>query len=365
MAESILDKVSNFLSFGSNAVIGIDIGSSMIKMVELEKFSGDNYKISNYASITLVEGTIIDDEIQNEDELLKALRLCLKKLNSKRKFACIGVSGPSTAMKKLQIPQELSIEEQQDQAEWDIEQYLPFTLEEANISCSLLKENTGSMSEFFVAAAKKILVNSYKTTIEKTNLKVKIVDLSSAAVLNVFELILAGNLTTRNANWLLLEIGAVKSKFIVYKNGYLNFFKEINIGGNTITEEIQRAMGVTYNEAQSLKTQGDGNGNIPEEVLEIINQVVLTFVAEIITTREFWSSSTGDNDLDGCALTGGGALIPDISEQLAEALETEVTTLNPFSKMTYNKNIITEEMITEIAYQGVCAIGLAMRSIAK
>jgi type IV pilus assembly protein PilM len=266
-------------------------------------------------------------------------------------------------MKKLQLPRELNSEELKDQAEWDMEQYLPFKLEEANVSSSVLKENIGSLTDVFVGAAKKSLVNSYKTLIEKTQVKVKIVDLSSAAVLNVFELVHGTQISTRGTNWLLLEIGAVRSKFIVCKAGQLSFFKEINIGGNTVTEEIQRALGVTHNEAQSLKIHGDGNGNIPEEVLEIINQVLDSLVNEIVATKEFWISSLGEGELLGCVITGGGALIPGINDQIAEALGIEVTTLNPFTKMTYNKNNITEDMINEIAYQGACAIGLAMRSI--
>jgi type IV pilus assembly protein PilM len=362
MGNNVLDSILGIFSSGSKSVIGVDIGSSMIKMAELDHLAGGNFKILKYASMPLAEGTIIDDEIQNEDELLQTLTYCFKQLKSSRKNVCVGLSGPNTTMKKLQMPRELNAEELQDHSEWDIEQYLPFSLEEANVSSSILRVNPGTLSDVFVGAAKKSLVSSYKTLIEKLTYKVKIVDLGSAAILNVFDHVLHEEITARGANWLLLEVGAARSKFIICKGGILTFFKEINIGGNTITEEIQREMGVTHNEAQSLKIQGDGNGNIPEEVLEIINQVMATFIAEVVTTRDFWTSSSGESEFGGCAVTGGGALIPGINELLAEALETEVIALNPFSKMTYNKSNIKEDMIDEIAYQGVCAIGLGMRS---
>jgi type IV pilus assembly protein PilM len=363
MSNQILDVIIDKLALGNKSIIGIDIGSSMIKMIELEEYSGMNFKISKYASLVLAEGTIIDDEIQNEDELLNALLLCLKQLKSKRTNVCIGLSGPGTVMKKIQMPGELGPEEMQDQSEWDIEQYLPFKLEEANVSSSIIKENIGSLSDVFVGAAKKSLVNSYRAIVEKANLKVKIVDLNSAAILNVFELVLGSQVNSRGANWLLLEVGAVKLKFIVCKAGVLSFYKEINLGGNTITEEIQRALGVTHKEAESLKILGDGSGNIPEEVLEIINQVTTSLIAEISTARDFWLDASGESELSGCIVTGGGALIPSLNERLTEELGVVVEALNPFTKITYNKNNITDEMVHEIAYQGVCAIGLGMRRI--
>jgi type IV pilus assembly protein PilM len=358
-------KFIQSLTVGAQEVIGLDIGASAIKMVEMDKTGEDSYKISRYTSVPLAEGTIIDDEIHNEDELLRALRLGLKQLKSKRLNVCIGLSGPNTILKKLQLPDGLPVEELEDQVEWDLEQYLPFPVEEAHISSSVVRINPGSLTDVLAGAAKKALVNSYKTTVEKANVKVKIVDIAAAAALNVLDLVYKTQLSVRGSNWLLLDVGASKTKFLVCKGGILTFTKEINIGGNSITEEIQREIGVTFLEAQSLKIHGDGQGNIPEEVLLIIKQVMMTFMSEIATTRDFWLNASGEHEFNGCALTGGGALLPGIIEQLTEVLSTEVLVLNPFSKITYNKNTITEDMINEIAYQGVSAIGLGMRRVTQ
>ncbi|MGZ3807383.1 MAG: pilus assembly protein PilM, partial [Bacteriovorax sp.] len=169
----------------------------------------------------------------------------------------------------------------------------------------------------------------------------------------------------KGKSWIILDLGAQKTHFMIYKNGVLVFFKEINIGGLTITEEIQRQQGVNYNEAESLKIYGDGNGNIPEEIVEIINQVLDTFFVELKKTVDFWVSSTSEESFDGCIITGGGAQIPGLTDALQDLLETEVKVLNPFSTMSYNKNNISDDMIDDIAYRGVCAIGLAMRSVPK
>jgi type IV pilus assembly protein PilM len=169
----------------------------------------------------------------------------------------------------------------------------------------------------------------------------------------------------KGKTWILMDFGAQKTHFMIYKSGVLVFFKEINMGGLTITEEIQRQMGVNYSEAESLKIYGDGSGNIPEEIVDLINQVLDTFFAELKKTVDFWANSTSEETFDGCFLTGGSSLIPGLPEAIQELFETEVQILNPFRAMSYNQNNISEDMMSDIAHKGICAIGLAMRSLPK
>ncbi|MGZ3788361.1 MAG: type IV pilus assembly protein PilM [Bacteriovorax sp.] len=363
LLDSIKEKIGDLLYVGPRGIIGVDIGLSAIKMAEVLKQSDGTYKILHYSSVNLPEGTIIEDEIQKEDEIIRALQQGLKNLHTSNRFACVGISGPNTLIKRLQLAGG-SDEEIEDQVSWDAEQYLPFPIDEGNISFSIIGENQGGGVDVIIGAAKKSIVNSFKEVVERANLKVKIVDLGAAATLNVFENVF-GEAEAKGKSWIILDLGAQKTHFMIYKNGVLVFFKEINIGGLTITEEIQRQQGVNYNEAESLKIYGDGNGNIPEEIVEIINQVLDTFFVELKKTVDFWVSSTSEESFDGCIITGGGAQIPGLTDALQDLLETEVKVLNPFSTMSYNKNNISDDMIDDIAYRGVCAIGLAMRSVPK
>lgn len=366
-SKNILDSIKNSIAemvyVGPRGIIGVDIGLSAIKMTEVSKQSDGTYKILNYASIDLPEGTIIEDEIQKEDEILQALQSGIKKLGTSNRYACIGVSGPNTLIKRLQLAGG-SNEEIEDQVLWEAEQYLPFPIEEGNVSFSVMGENQGGGVDVIIGAAKKNIILSFKEIIERSTLKVKIVDHCAAAIANVFEHVI-GEEQIKGRTWILMDLGAQKTIFMIYKNGILVFTKEIGIGGLTITEEIQRQMGVNYMEAESLKTAGDGSGNIPEEIVEIINQVLDTFFSELKKTIDFWVSSTSEESFDGCFLTGGGAQVPGFLDALQELLEIEIQVLNPFTVMSFNKNNITEEMINEIAYRGVVSIGLAMRSVPK
>lgn len=359
----IKDYIEDKLYVGPKGIIGIDIGLSGIKFSEVVK-SGDTYKLNRYCVVDLPEGTIIEDEVHKEDEVLKALQLGLKNLKSSNKWVCLGLSGANTVIKRLQLPGG-TYEEIEDNVSWEIEQYLPYQIDEANISFSVVSETKGGGVDVIIGSAKKELVNAAKELVEKVGVKVKIVDLSVAAMSNVFELVAAEELAVENSTWILIDIGAQKSIFTIYKNGLIVFTKDINTGGLTITEEIQRQMGVNFQEAESLKIQGDGNGNIPEEIIVIINQVLDSFFSEVKKTIDFWLTSSTGEEFNGCFLTGGSAQIPGLSEALQEVINTEVGILNPFSKLQYNANNIAEEDLAEIAYRGIISIGLGMREVEK
>jgi type IV pilus assembly protein PilM len=364
IVDSIKDAIEEKLYFGPKGIIGIDIGLIAIKMCEVSGSPG-KYKITNYVSIDLPEGTIIEDEIQNEDTLLEVLTNGFKELGSSNRFICLGLSGPNTILKRLQLAGG-SEQDVEDQVIWEAEQYLPFPVDEGNVSYSIIGENQGGGVDVMVGAAKKSVVINFKEIIEKiANVKVKIVDHSAAAMINVLEATLGQEVMARGKTWIIMDLGAQKTNFIIYKNGVIVFFKEINIGGLTITEEIQRQMGVNYEEAESLKIQGDGSGNIPVEIEEIIRQVLDTFFGELKKTIDFWVSSTSEETFDGCIVTGGSVRITGFVEALQELLGADVQILNPFDAFDWNEKKISDEMKEEIVARGAVAIGLAMRTLPK
>lgn len=360
--ESFKDKLSELFFYGSTSVVGIDIGLSAVKVAELIK-TQSSYKINKFVSIPLPEGVIIEDEIQKEDDLIATLQRAIKMVNPSSKFAAIGISGPNAIIKKLQLaggtPEEI-----EDQVMWEIEQYLPFSSEDGNISFHVVGENRGGGVDVIVGAAKKTVIATFKSVVEATGLKVKIVDLTAAATLNVFEHIYLEKLHEEKS-YIIIDFGAQTTQLLIYKGKVLAFFKEISIGGVTITEEIQRQMGVNYEEAEELKINGDGSGNIPEEIISIINQVLETLFAEIKKTLEFYSSSSVDELFDFCVVTGGGSLIDGITDAIEELIGCPVEPLNPLSLMSYNQSKIEEDQLNQIIYTGVAALGLGMRVYQK
>lgn len=359
----IQDLANDLLRMGNKSVIGIDIGLSQIKVAEMKR-SGANFKLINYASVDLPEGCLIEDDIQKPEEITQAIEVAIEQLKTTAQNAVIGLFGPNTVAKKLQIPGGTE-EEIDDQVSWEAEQYLPFNIEESSIAFHVFGENEGGGIDVLLAAARSDVMEMFKELVENGSqkLKVRIVDLSVVAVTNVFRHVLKDKIEDPTQSFVFLDIGAQKTDFIIWKKNGIVFAKEVPIGGVIITEEIQRQMGVNYIEAEDLKIIGDENGNLPEEIVEIVEDILESFFAEIKKTIDFYISSSSDDGITECFVTGGGSLVPGAIEGLEASLEMPVTILSPFEKIDYDRKKFTDELINNISFRGCAAMGLAMREV--
>lgn len=362
--EKIVSDLKDKFNLGPKDLLGIDIGQSAVKIAIVKKSGSKDFKLLNFVSIPLPEACIIEDEIQKEDEIVNAIEEGIKILKTDRLIACIGICGPNTVARKLQLAGG-SLEEIEDQVNWEAEQYLPFPIEDSTLSFHVFGENEGGGVDVLVTAAKIDIIDRFKQLVEKAKLRVKIVDLNIVAATNVFEETLFEKIEDEAGTWILLDMGAQKTQLVLYRKNAIAFTKEISIGGSMITEEIQRQMGVNFQEAENLKIQGDSKGNLPEEIMAIVNEVKENLYQELKKTIDFYITSTSDDNFKECVVTGGNSLIPGMLEGLESILGIAVTVLNPFEKFDYDKKIFSEDEINKIAFTGVVAIGLAMREFKK
>ena len=359
--SKILGPLSGLLNLGGGTIVGLDIGLSAIKIAEVDcDHKNNSFTLLKYASVPLPEGAIIEDEIQKKEEIVEAIKEAVDASGVSGNMCCLGIGGPNTVARKLQVAGGTE-DEIEDQVVWESEQYLPFDIEDSTVSYHLIGENEGGGVDVIVGAARNDVIANFKELAEEAGLKPKIVDLNILSLVNVFDACYGESLGDPLESHLLLDLGAQTSSFVIYKNGMVLFTKEINVGGVMITEEIQRQMGVNYFEAEDLKITGDENGNLPEEILEIIDDVVEAFFAEIKKTIDFYVSSTSDESLTTCFVTGGSALIPGILEGLEALLGVQVNFMNPFEHFDYDQKKFSEEEINEVAYKGAVVLGLGMR----
>lgn len=363
LIDKIQKSVRDVVDFGPKTIIGVDIGQSAIKacVVSTDK-KYTSYKLQHFKRVPLSEGAIIEDEIHKEEEVIEAIASAVSGAGTGVNKACIGISGPSTISRRLQLAGG-SIDEIEDQVTWEAEQYIPFNVEESTLSFHLIGENEGGGVDVVVAAAKNSLIQSHRDLVEGAGLRPKIVDLSILACVNLFQFVKDAELKSNDeASAILMDIGAQSTQFVICRDNTIVFTKEIAMGGVMVTEEIQRQMGVNHVDAESLKTVGDENGNLPEEVVEVIEQVNESFIADIKKTIEFYITSTSDESFEKVYLTGGGALTPGLSEGVESALGLEVEFLNPFERLDYGKKL-SEDDLQEIGFLGAASIGLAMRKL--
>lgn len=359
--SSLTDQVQQlFQNFSSgSSTIGLDIGMSGVKVCDLVK-SGTQYVLKGFGFAPLPEGTIIDDEIHKKDQLVVAINSALKQAGTKNKNICYGLPSHNTIIKKMHAPLGTK-QEIEDHVSWEAEQFIPFGHENAVISVHPIDTKSKEGVDVIMVAAKQDQVENYDLMLTEAGLKVKIIDLQVIALLNIFEISYKEELKEFNKGTLLIDLGASSTKILVYKDGVPIFTKAIPIGGVTVTEEIQRSVGLSFEEAEDLKLMRDDQGNPPEEISAVIKSVADKIIVHIKDSVSFYTSSASQEKVHRCLITGGNLQLPGIVEGVATATGLSVEILDPLKKFSVKNKSITPEILELITYIGAVPLGLALR----
>ena len=355
MAASLKDQIESLVSMlNSGGVLGIDIGSHSIKLCELGGSLG-KLKVDRFAVLPLSEAAIIEDEIQKFSEVADTVKELIRLTGTKSKNVCIGLYGPNTMTKRMNVP-EGSKEEIEDHVMWESEQYITFGADDSKIDFDIIGDNEGGGKEVFVVAAHNELIAAFSDVIKEAKLNTKFVDLNVLALSNVFEEVYRDT----DGSYLLLDMGASSTKIVIYKRGAPLFTKELPIGGGLITEEIQRQMAVSYEEAEDLKTTYDSRGNLPEEILNIVQSQIELQVSEIKKNVNFYITAGSTEKVDQCFITGGNSLTVGMIDVLRHAIGIEVDRLDLFQNIKINESQfdLSSEEFSAIAS---VVVGLGMR----
>ncbi|MFZ4713038.1 MAG: type IV pilus assembly protein PilM [Bacteriovoracaceae bacterium] len=357
--DQIKDLISEISQMGNTNVVGIDIGASSVKVCELTGGKG-KYKLSKFSIVKLSEAAIIEDQFEKPEEIVDALKAALTQSGVTNLSCAIGLYGPNTIGKRLQMPAGTP-QEIEDQVMWESEQYIPFGADVSSIGHQVLGENEGGGVDVYITAAREDLIERFQNLFKDAGLKIKIIDLNIIALNNIFEHSMIDMVEKMEQAALIIDAGAQSVKMLVYKNRAPIFNREINFGGHLITEEIQRQMGVSFEEAEDLKINGDESGNLPEEILQIINSSLQTFFAEVKKSLNFFLSTSTEDKIEICYITGGSSLLPGLKEGVQKMLEVEVEHLNPLRRIEYDNKAFSGAIKDTIISQGSIAIGLSMR----
>lgn len=359
MAASLKDQIQELMGkLNPGSIVGLDIGAHSIKVCELSGSSG-KYKLERFGLFQLSEAAIIEDEVQKPSEIVEGIIEAFDRAKIKSKLVCFGLFGPNTTTKRMNVP-EGSKEEIEDHIMWEAEQYITFGADESQISFHIIGDNEGGGKDAMIAAAHNDTIEAYTELVKEAKLTPKIVDLNVLAISNLFEEVMKDKLDDYNEGTLLLDVGAQNTKIIIFKNGGPIFTKEIPVGGGLITEEIQRQMGVSYEEAEDLKISTDDNGNHPEEILNIINMQLDNHVAEIRKSINFYVAQGSSDRVHSCFVTGGGSLAPGFLEKISAASGLEAERLDPFRRIKVDERKFDQPIEIFGAIASV-VIGLAMR----
>lgn len=362
--STIGEKLKDFMAnFEGGQLVGVDIGLSAIKVALLSKAKKNTYRLDHYFSHPLSEAAIIEDEIQKPDELIEAIVTTFNQSKIKKRVVCLGMSGPHTVSKRLQVP-DGSKEDVEDNIMWESEQYIPFGADDAEIGFSILRKlEEEDIVDAIVGAVETDTAEKYVEYLKEAGLVSKVVDLNVFALTNIFENLYKKELEEiSDVGAIIVDFGAQYTTIIVYRNEGPVLTKEINIGGVLITEEIQRSMGVSYSEAEDLKVNGDEGGNLPEEIIEIIDKHIAKLLQELKKTLNFYIAAGSSEQVGRCFITGGSSRLPNLVQAFQGLVDLEVEELNPFQSIELKANLNDFEL-EQAATCGMVAMGLAMRSV--
>ena len=360
MAESILKRlgsvVSGLLSGGGGSLLGLSIGTSSIKAVELTK-KGSAWSISNFGMIQLPEDAIVDREVVNTVAIVENIKTLLSQAKIKAKNVCLSLAASSIIIKRLQV-EAASESELQDAVFWDAEQYIPFDISDCILDFHKIGKTSDGKFDVLLVAAKKSSLEAYMACVTQAGLNPKIVDIDYFALQNLFEM---NYPEAQGGATCIVDIGASSTKIIISSKGTTVFTKDVGMGGKTLTAEIQKQMGVSFEDAEMLK-QGAGTEGAPQQVSELMAIMSENLGDEIKRTIDFYAASASDSPVGAVLLTGGGAKIPGLLQVVEQSVGLSTQMLNPFSAIGFDEKKINPDFLTEIAPIAAIPVGLALRS---
>lgn len=353
----ILSKFSDFL--GGNAektAIGISIGSSSIKLVELRKIK-KNWKLLHFGIVQLPDDVIANREIVNRIGVVESIKTLLSQVKLQSKSVCTAVSGNSVIIKRMSIDVP-KMSELQEQVLWEAEQYLPFDVSDVVMDFQVLSRSKDYKTDIVLVAVKKGLLESYMNCVTEAGLKPKIVDVDLFALINLFE---ANYPVSASEAVALVDFGASALKLAIVQNGAPLFTKESAMGGRSLTAEIQKHLSLSYVDAETLKVGGAQGGAIPQEVVELMGVAAENYAGEVKRAIDYYLASATGPSVSFILLSGGGAKLPNLSKIIEEAVGVPTQNINPFNAVSYDPAVFTQEYLAAIGPIAAVPIGLAMR----
>ena len=353
------------LSFNSNSLVGLDIGSSSVKAIELSvRSKGKEFDLTHLGVASLPSEAIVQGAFLNSGAIADAVREAIDNGKIRTKNVAAAVSGHSVIVKKVSLPV-MTREELDEQIRWEAEQYIPFDVNEVNLDFQILDdgargEGDGQM-EVLLVAAKKDLIDDYVQVITEAGLTPAIIDVAAFAVENAFE---SNYEISRDEVVALVNIGAQVVNINILTQGAPAFTRDITTAGNQYTEEIQKTLSVSFDEAERIKLGGRRSDQsqdvVPQEVEHAMQSVTETVIGEISRSLDFFAATTAESNISRVVLSGGGANVAGFEKAFRDRTGLPVEIMNPFSRMVPSSKF-EPDFLEEMAPALGVGVGLALR----
>lgn len=343
----------------SNAMLGLDISSTSVKLLELSK-SGDRYRVEAYGVEPLPPNAVVEKNISDVEGVGEAIKRVLGRAKTPVKQGAVAVAGSAVITKVIEMELGLNDAEMEAQIEVEADQYIPYPLDEVAIDFEPLGPLAGTeQTEVLLAACRKENVELRQAALEIGGLKAKVVDIEAYAMRRAFSLLrsqLGDDVDEMVVA--IIDIGATMTTLSVLTGDRSVYTREQLFGGMQLTEEIQRRYGLSFEEAGRAKKLGGLPDDYAAEVLEPFKEAVLQ---QVTRSLQFFFSSSQFDDVDCIILAGGTASIEGLPEMVEAKLGTKTLIANPFVNMAVATKVDVDALSND-APAMMIACGLAMRS---
>jgi type IV pilus assembly protein PilM len=343
-------------------LVGLDIGSSAIKLVQLKESKG-RYMLQKFGVKPLEPEVIVDGTVMDEGRVVSAIRELFDEAGIKNKQVAVSISGHAVIVKKISLPP-MPDEELEGQVKLAAEQYIPFDINEVNIDFHVLPadpsgDKQGDMAVILVAA-KKDKINELTELVKGAGLAPMIMDVDAFAIENMHAINypMAQEETTA-----LVNIGASVMNVNIIRGGSSLFTRDIPLGGNRYTEAIQREMGLSYEEAEESKKKKHGDDSSAGSLNNVMNSVNGEVASEIARTVDYFKTSAANAELDRVLVCGGVAKTRGLIQQLGDRMQMPVDVADPFGEIDVTGSDLDPDLLAEFAPSAAVGVGLALRAV--
>lgn len=351
--------------FGSKLrpLVGLDISSSSVKLVELTSSDRGGLRLERYVIEPLPSDSVVDGIIAKPDAVTDCLRRALRRFGSGTKNAAIALPLSSVFSKKIILPAGLRDLDMEIQVESEAAQVIPFSLDEVNLDFQVIgPAGNPDEVEVMVVAARKEQIEDRVSVAESCGLKVMVVDVDALAGEAAFELVVRQLPESTSDKMLaLVDIGAVATNFAVLRNGQRVYMREQSFGGQQLTKDISRQYGMSMDEAEAAKR----SNSLPDDyAFEVLHPFIENLALEVSRAMQFFFTSTQYNEVDYLVLAGGCATMPSLADAVSKRAQVKTGIANPFVGMSMPAKLGSGKLLAD-APSLMVACGLAMRRFDK
>jgi type IV pilus assembly protein PilM len=346
----------------ARSLVGLDIGSSAVKAVEL-KPSGKGYKVTAFGSELIPPDSIVDGAIIDATAVAEAIRRLFESRKIQTKDVAASLSGNAVIVKKITLPV-MTPAELGESIYWEAEQYIPFDIQDVNLDYQILDAGdaaTGKTMDVLLVAAKKEKIADYTGVIAQAGRTAVVVDVDAFALQNAFEVNYG---IDPDQVVVLLNAGASATNINILQGEQSVFTRDISIGGNAYTEALQKELNLPFEQADALKRGEPVDGVSFEEARPVLRAVSENVMLEIQKTFDFFKATAASDRIDRIVVSGGASRAEGFLEMLTERFAAPVELFDPFKKVAFDGKRFQVDAPEDVAPTAAVAVGLALRRAA-